>query len=53
MGTADDTPQHGPQGLSQCFWLSFPHSGGLTRIQAIEGIENQGRAWPRGPQVAA
>lgn len=53
MGTADDTPQHGPQGRSQFSWLSFSHSGGPTRIQAIEGIKNQGRAWPRGPQVAA
>ena len=31
------------------FWLSLPHGGRLTRIQAVEGIEYQGRGWPHGP----
>ena len=49
MGTADD-PSHSLQGPSQFFWLSLPHSGRLTWIQAVEGIENQGRGWPHGPE---
>lgn len=49
MGTVDD-PSHSLQGPSQFFWLSLPHSGRLTWIQAVEGTENQGRGWPHGPE---
>lgn len=49
MGTADN-PSHSLQGPSVFLALLAPHSGRLTRIQAVEGIEYQGRGWPHGPE---